>query len=172
MDGCVNSRNQIQNWFSNELLKYDEFDSQAQKIFVRKKFAEEFCNSKELIFPFHAKFVTKIVNETDCKIVWSSTWRKLDCYKNIEETKEMFKRRCLPYQALIDYTPICRSGFRQDEIENWLSSSKETIEKFAVLDDIEISIKKENGKFFKTNDDFGLTEEITNEIINWFVSVC
>ena len=38
-----------------------------------EKFRKEFCDYTELVFPEMAARVTRIVEETDCKIIWSST---------------------------------------------------------------------------------------------------
>lgn len=98
--------------------------------------------------------VARIVKETDCKIVLSSTWR-------IDEQDRKLATRELNYHGLeiYDYTPILKT--RNEEIQTWINQNK--ISKYAILDDMtEAEIA---GHFFKTNENVGLTVTIAEKII-------
>ena len=109
--------------------------------------------------------VARIVRETDCKIVLSSTWR-------IDEKDRMIATRELAEQGLTihDCTPvITRSGGwesggwvkRHEEIQDWLNQNP--VERFAILDDDpEACIE---GHFFRTDENRGLTVQIAEQII-------
>ena len=115
MDGVVNSDYLIRLWFDGKFaeLEDDGVYGLDASLAVRKAYGEQFSNSTELVFPELAEHVSRIVQETDCSILWSSTWRLHSKYKNIETAKEMFDRRGLPGNALIGYTPFCRRCLRR-----------------------------------------------------------
>lgn len=79
-----------------------------------------------------------IVEETGCKIVVSSSWRKM---YSLDEIHQNFCRRgwTLSRDIIIDRTPDLRSGFRGHEIVKWMekynSEGLEEITSFAILDD-------------------------------------
>ena len=167
MDGVVNSNKLIQKWINEHTKKYGR--EEAIKIYKK-----EFCNCEELVFPELAEKITKIVNETDCYILWSSTWRKLERYKDIEFAKDMFNRRGLPGDKLIAYTPqigmawngICRGA----EIASWIRGNIEfNVVKCAVIDDRKdagYSLPK-NAMFFQTDLFYGITDEQVEKIIEY-----
>jgi hypothetical protein len=180
MDGVVNSSQHINNWIitkREEIKKqYPEFDPLGDEIFqlTRKEYQKEFNHMIELIFPDLAERITRICNETDCYIVWSSTWRKLDEYENIETAKEMFNLRGLPGDRLIGYTPSLHnfygSNLRGDEIRVWLESNiYGKIKKCAVIDDLIYAgfNLPENAKFFQTNYEDGITDKLVNKICRY-----
>lgn len=100
--------------------------------------------------------VARIIEETQAKIVLSSTWR-------IDE-----KDRTTVSNALIEYgleihdlTPVMYQEQRRVEIRAWLDQNH--VERFAILDDdpgAEIE-----GSFFKTDENLGLTVKIAEEVI-------
>ena len=108
--------------------------------------------------------VARIVNETGCKIVLSSTWR-------IEEKDRMLATRELSEQGLTihDCTPvITRGGWeaggwvkRHEEIQAWLNQNP--VDRFAILDDMDDACIE--GSFFQTDENRGLTVEIAEQII-------
>lgn len=114
--------------------------------------------------------VARIVRETDCKIVLSSTWR-------IDEKDRMLATRELAEQGLTihDCTPVHSQRIpedgnwegwngwvkRHEEIQAWLDQNPVT--RFAILDDdAEACIE---GSFFRTDENRGLTVEITERVI-------
>lgn len=104
--------------------------------------------------------VARIVNETDCKIVLSSTWRIEE--RNFELVKKALANRGLEVH---DKTPVLeRAGDwvrRHEEIQAWLDQNQ--VDKFAIVDDFEDA--EIQGNFFKTHEDRGLTVQIAEQII-------
>jgi len=109
--------------------------------------------------------VARIVRETDCKIVLSSTWR-------IDKQDFMLATRELAEQGLTIYdcTPvITRSGGwessgsvrRHEEIQSWIDQNPVT--RFAILDDDADACIE--GSFFRTDENRGLTVQIAEQII-------
>lgn len=97
-----------------------------------------------------------IVHETDCKIVVSSTWRKLD------ETRRKLKR-VLGYHGLEIYswttTRYWKLGqMRGEEVDLWLSEHS-NIENYVILDDDGDFLDSQMDHFVQTNGNVGLTEK-------------
>ncbi len=110
--------------------------------------------------------VARIVRETGVEIVLSSTWR-------INEKDKKFVEDALARHGLklFGCTPVIeRSGGwteggwvrRHEEIHAWLRVNEVT--RFAILDDLDDA--EIVGSFFQTDEDIGLTVEITERIIN------
>lgn len=83
----------------------------------------------------------QIIEDTDAKIVLSSTWRM---HYSLEEMHEMFTARdfSLPFDVWHDITPTLSHGFSDDhtrhrgaEIRDYLDAHPE-VEKFVILDDL------------------------------------
>jgi hypothetical protein len=114
--------------------------------------------------------VARIVRETDCKIVLSSTWR-------IEEKDRMLATRELAEQGLTihDCTPVHSQRIpedgnwegwkgwvkRHEEIQDWINQNPVT--RFAILDDDPDACIE--GHFFQTDENRGLTVQIAEQII-------
>ena len=81
---------------------------------------------------------------------------------NPNKLKRVFKRFELDWY---DSTPCLDAGIddRSSEILSWLSKNK--CDNFAILDD-DLDAEVE-GHFFKTNYNIGLTEEITQKVIEF-----
>ena len=177
MDGVVNSRKLISLWIGDKYKELSEGSyslvGEELRLAVRKAYMEEFVNMRELVFQELAERITEICNQCDAYILWTSTWRKLPEYKDIKVAQDMFNRKWLPGDKLIDYTPsfsLRDDGYRGNEIKHWLSDNK--IGKCAVIDDrwdAGVNLPS-NAKFFQINDDIGITEENKNEIISYFNS--
>lgn len=178
-DGVINSNFLIRKWIDSKFKELEnDFDNNDElRKAVRIAYSREFCNCEELVFPELASIITKICKETDAKILWTSTWRRLERYKNIEDAKEMFDRRGLPGDRLIGYTPHIGADYfsgnvsRGSEIRMWLFNNVfGDIEKCAVIDDREdagFGIPK-NAKFFQIAD--GITKEDAEEICSYLNS--
>ena len=104
---------------------------------------------------YMAFLVGKIVLDTGCKVVLSSSWRH-----HKDGTAEVEKRVC----KILDITDTDQSGFRGIEIKEWLEDNKEKydIEKYAILDDA--SDFYPDQPLFKTSWEFGLTKEIADKV--------
>lgn len=109
------------------------------------------------IYPELIEILNRIVKETDCKIVISSSWRIIF---SVEEITAMFKIRNFNGE-IIDSTPILWKE-RGLEIQEWLNNNK--TEKFAIVDD-DTDMAHLYSFLFKTEMKDGLTNEIANSII-------
>ena len=108
------------------------------------------------IDPEKANLIKKILEETGAKVVLSSVWRLKDT------SREHVKEKVCDF---IDITPdFGECGFRGEEIDSWLNKNKQ-VTKYAIVDDNNWMLPGQ--KFFKTNFQTGLTEEITKEIIEY-----
>ena len=178
MDGVVNSGKHIQKWIDDrwkiEENNTNNLTDEEIRIAVRNAYQQEFVHCEELVFPDLAKLVTEICEKTDCYILWSSTWRKLERYQDIEKTKDMFNRRGLPGERLIAYTPSVGMGWagrcRGSEIKSWIMNNTEyEIMKCAVLDDrIDAGENlPDNAKFFWMDDVEGITKTNVEDVIEY-----
>lgn len=104
------------------------------------------------------KRLKTIVEETGCKIVLSSTWRKL------ESTKRRLSTR-LAYRGLYitSQTPVLK-GFRGEEIKQWLDNHS-NISSYCILDDDADMYPEQFPFFVRTNPEVGLTDENVKEVI-------
>ena len=181
MDGVINSDELCYKW-AEDRWKIEEQNSNNLtnddiRIAVRKAYQEEFVNMEELVFPELAKRITKICEETDCYILWTSTWRKLKRYQDIEVAKDMFNRRGLPGDRLIAYTPQIGMGWegrcRGSEIKSWIINNEEyNVIKCAVIDDrIDAGENlPENAKYFWIDNYIGISDNNVNDIIEYLKS--
>lgn len=112
------------------------------------------------ICPQKVDRIKQIVDSVpDVKIVLSSTWRILQ--KNMKMVQVAFSYSDL---EIFHKTQNIPYADRCDEIKNWLDNK--TFDKYAVIDDTEEADTKHGG-FFRTNDNEGLTLEITKNIIKY-----
>lgn len=136
---------------------------------------------------FHQNFVDNlkwIIDETNAKIVVSSSWR----HSGIDAIKQMWKHRNLPGE-LIDITPnevdVVNTGAfefydlvqRGHEIDLWLSWGREAnIDiKYCIIDDDDDMLPEQMNNFVKTADNsdhedcidigYGLTKECARKVI-------
>jgi len=113
------------------------------------------------------KILKKIIIKTKSEIVLSSSWR------NDIESRKMIKC-CFEKENIdfIDYTPQMQPKKYQfwtnrcEEIKCWLKKHPQ-VKKFAIIDDnFDAGLGfKEN--FFQTDSEMGITEDISNKIINF-----
>jgi hypothetical protein len=126
---------------------------------------------------FHPHFVEnlkRLIEETDAKIVISSTWR----LSGLSIMKEMWKHRNLPGE-IIDITPCFMrtrntSLCRGDEIQEWLNNHIE-VTNYVYIDDDHVDVNENQLPYFiKTADNcdhidhvqgYGLTKECTEKAI-------
>lgn len=164
-DGVLNCENFYQEWF-----KVNGNTEESSR-----RFREQFCfhNGYDgFIVPELRDRLVDICEKTDCRIVWSSSWR-INC--NYAKAKALFKAKGLPHERLIGITPDFNSNRisytpRGVEIMMWLEKHS-GIERCAVIDDdpdAEVSLP--NGcEYFPTTWDYGLTEDISEEVI-WYLN--
>ena len=110
------------------------------------------------IDPYMAFLVGRIVQQTDAKVVLSSSWR------NFEDGVEEVERQVVP---IMEVTPNGKS--RGEEIQAWLDNqaikSNFVVEKYAILDDDRNMLESQLPNFFNTSWLTGLTEEIADKVI-------
>lgn len=126
--------------------------------------------------------LNKIIKETNCKIVLSSLWRYV---YNLEQTKEMFSLEGLPPECIIGLNFINNNeeNYSIDQFEQrgmycleWIKSYSKNNDfdgkiKYVVIDDmIDILANLPEETIFITDSFFGLTTEISNDIITYLNS--
>lgn len=116
-------------------------------------------NFKDLypIDQYMAFLVGRIQLQTGCEVVLSSSWRY-----HPEGVENVSKR----VVKLLDKTTTSHDcgPLRGDQVNEWLSRHPE-VEKYAILDDDNDFHKDQ--PLFKTTFEFGLTDEIANEVIEY-----
>lgn len=125
--------------------------------------------SLQLVYPFSefnpesCKILNRIIDETDAKIVLSSSWR-LD---GKEQINQLFKHFGLP--RIYDITPSLCERFgslcRGKEIDKWLNEHPE-VTKYVILDD-DNDMEEHQLPFFIKTDAYkdGLNNEVANKVI-------
>lgn len=112
------------------------------------------------IDPEAAKLVRRIVKETGCKVVLSSTWRMY------ADGRAQVKREvCYFVDCTKDLQAGSKRGFvdRGLEVEEWLDRHK-SVRQYAILDDDSDFMPHQ--WLFKTSFDTGLTEDIAQAVID------
>lgn len=100
----------------------------------------------------------RIINQTNAKIVLSSSWR-------LEEQSYAKVERALATRNLkLEDRTVELNRFRSHEIQEWLGRHPQIV-KFAVLDDWNEAGYDIEHSFFQTKMDDGLTEEIAERVI-------
>ncbi len=128
-----------------------------------KKFRD---NYGFLFDPECIKNFNTIIEETDAKIVISSTWRR----SGLDIMRDLFRDRGIKGD-IIDLTPIATIEdlffCRGEEIENWLTFNGMP-DKFVVLDDASLGDGYDNWNgYIKTEMSTGITNEIKNKVIDY-----
>ncbi len=122
--------------------------------------------SNHIFTPESIRCLEKIVAETGCKIVISSTWREEDQWKILPQ---VFTDNglALMLDQIIDRTPILPAedgATREDEIDCWLAE-KNYVGSYAILDDIPFD-GEHAGRLARTSTDTGLTAAECSRVIN------
>lgn len=104
------------------------------------------------IDPHMAFRVGKIVLDTGCQVVLSSSWRHFEGGRE-EVDQQVYKT--------LDITPTAASGFRGDEINMWLKDHPE-VTRYAILDDD--SDFHPDQPLFKTTWQTGITDEVAQAL--------
>lgn len=107
------------------------------------------------IDPYMAFLVGKIVLDTGCKVVLSSSWR------HGKMGMDEVERQVVP---LLDRTPDSSDGFRGGEIMAWLKEHPE-VARYAILDDDSDFFPDQ--PLFKTSWKEGITPEIAKNITEY-----
>ena len=141
IDGVLNHENHYK-W----LMETDE-PTPLQRVYPYSEFNPESC-----------KILNRIIEETGCKIVLSSSWR-LDGENRLNS---LFKHFGLP--KIYSITP-CLNTTRDIEINAWLAAHPE-VTKYVIIDDDSDMEEHQLPYFVKTNPyESGLDNEIAEKII-------
>lgn len=183
MDGVLNSNYLIRKWCDNKFLELQDkkphLNLSEIKTQVTHEFYQEFKHGKELIFPELAKRLNEVIEKCNLKIVWSSTWRYISPYQgNINNARAMLERRGINGSSLIGYTPNFSrftDGGNYDRMSEIISFIKNNTfgitfeDRLAAIDDLNLEeLENDNIKFFGTEVEFGLTENIKNQMIEYY----
>lgn len=117
--------------------------------------------------PYMAFLVGKIVLDTNCKVVLSSSWRHHK--ESVEQiNKQMVELFDITGSEPYDHSlpPGAENCQRGREIKAWLDKHPE-VEKYAILDDENDMLPEQQKYFFKTTWQKGITEEIATAVINY-----
>ena len=112
------------------------------------------------IAPELAFIVGKIILDTKCKVVISSSWRNWD--DGVQQIKDKV------YPDIYGITPNARTGFRGEEINMYLKEHPE-ITHYAILDDDNDFYPDQ--PLFKTTWKHGITEDIAKQVTEYLNEV-
>lgn len=104
-----------------------------------------------------------IVEQTNCKIVLSSTWRK-------GRDHMVVLIRALNYRGLRIHDVTPRIGIRGVEVANWMADNTDVGVVYAILDDVDDFLPYQKSNLFLTDSNVGLTKEIADKVISHFDS--
>lgn len=170
MDGVINSKETFRLISKSEVYKQKCLEDRIVPEYIDPKLREKI------------NYILKTI--PDCKVVWSSSWRL-----GLRDSKALIEgvyNKCgFVEDSFLSYTPIMYK-FRFVEILEWLRffGERYNVEKCVIIDDdsdaeipedlerefgkgspyIEVG-EKYNCKFFQTDNQIGITDEIKNEII-------
>lgn len=107
------------------------------------------------IDPLLAFRVGKIVLDTECTVVLSSSWRNWP--EGVDEVRHQV-------YEIYDVTPNLKSGFRGDEVKAWLDKHPE-VERYAILDDD--SDFHADQPLFQTSWTKGITDDLVRRVTEY-----
>lgn len=107
------------------------------------------------------KELARVVETTGCKLVLSSTWRKLDDAKRKLRNHLGYKGMKIYSQTPADY--FVERQVRGDEIQMWLDNH--TVECYAIVDDDGDMLDHQRPFFVQTDGNQGLTAEKADALI-------
>ena len=125
--------------------------------YVSNNFAEKRDEYGHLFYDVSVYWLNKLINETEAKIVISSTWRM----SGKQIMKEMWKHRNMAGEV-IDITPILprigkRSAPRGLEIDYWLYENQ--VDSYMILDDDSDMLYCQRNNFIEVSSKSGFGEE-------------
>ena len=158
IDGVLNS----QNWFGYRL--YCSKNNIYDRILNFTDINDEYINHKLSMIDDRAIVnLNRIIDETGCKVVLSSSWKS--SRKSVNDlTQYILKIKGFKYE-LYDVTPrLWRDEFgtqRGEEIQMWLDkeSEKNEIESFVILDDDTDILPEQMKNFIHIDGQVGLIDK-------------
>ena len=104
--------------------------------------------------PLAVVLVKMIIQDTDCEVVLSSTWRLN------EWSREQVRNEVVDF---VDVTPSFYDKPRGAEIQDWLDRNPD-VDVYAILDDDSDMLPSQKENFFKTTWEHGITREIAANV--------
>lgn len=132
-----------------------------EDFFVKR--AEKAENNEFLSYPLDqfdplcVERVNRILDETEAKLIISSSWRFTKGLDNILTTVG-FKH------PIHDTTPYIPNKIRGEEIDLWLNNHKD-FDRYVILDDDKDFLRKQKPYFVHTSRKDGLTDKLTEKAI-------
>lgn len=111
------------------------------------------------------RLLRRVVNESGCYIVVSSTWRKLD-----HTRRRLIKRLGYSRLSVYDWTTVKQIKIGQkrgDEIQIWLDDHP-SITNYVIVDDDSDFLPHQMPRFVKTDGNMGLTDANVDAILALF----
>jgi hypothetical protein len=117
--------------------------------------------------PSKVRLLLDIIVKTNCNIVISSSWKIGPMDNIINGIKISLKESSLIVNSIIGATKDIDMYDRAVEIKLWISDAENDgmiIDKWCAVDDLPLNLSDDH--FVQTNDDIGLTEYLTDIIID------
>jgi hypothetical protein len=116
---------------------------------------------RQAIDPDAVSYLNQIIQQTNAKVVISSSWRIIH---RLSEIKDILYSRGF-IGDIIDETPILRSNnrIRGDEIQLWLDNNK--VDNFVIIDD-DSDMGDLKDRLVQTSFKYGLCEEHVEKCVN------
>tara|TARA_R110002094_G_scaffold174597_2_gene155356 strand:- start:257 stop:682 length:426 start_codon:yes stop_codon:yes gene_type:complete len=115
--------------------------------------------SREIISDEMVARINRVVKETGCSVVISSSWRLI---MSLSELSLLLGEHGFLSETIIDRTP--HIDRRDNEILVWLRDHKD-VTKFAVVDDEASDLTDVEGQLVQTSFDTGILDEHVNQLI-------
>ena len=121
------------------------------------------------------KYLEEIVQETNCHIVLSSSWRlSPEFYNHLVKTLKY--RNLSIFSTTPNFVHLLfveenmwekgQSFLRGYEVQNWLTNRTEIIDSYAIVDDNDEFLNFQKPYYVKTDSNLGLTNENKNKLIS------
>lgn len=158
IDGVLNS----QNWFG--YMQYCIKNNMYNRVMNFVDTPDEYIEYKLTMLDDRAiANLNRIVEETGCKVVLSSSWRCLWNPSENDRTIEALKLKGFKYDFYGMTPRIPQKDFGQErgiEIQTWMDKEleKNEIESFVILDDDNDMLPEQMDKFILVNNQYGLSD--------------
>ena len=129
-------------------------------------------------YPFDPEAVAclaRIIDETGADIVISSSWK----FWGLPDMTNMWKDRNMPGK-IVDVTPNTMSdemllnadltnmdmmAFKGSEIKGWLTKHRKSVERYAIIDDVDDMLPEQQDCFVQINPITGISEKDAEKVI-------
>lgn len=115
--------------------------------------------SREIISDEMVARINRVIKETGCSVVISSSWRLI---MSLNELNLLLEEHGFLSEAIIDRTP--HIDRRDNEILVWLRDHQD-VTKFAVVDDEASDLTEVKDQLVQTSFDTGILDEHTEQLI-------